>query len=90
MSAPLQLTPNDSVLRADRATQLALMLARELWVIKDRLMTLETVLSARGESVSALVDAHQPDLQLAAAFQAERQRFIAEIMATLEGPGDRR
>lgn len=90
MSAPLELTPIDSALRSDRNTQLALMLARELWVIKDRLMTLEAVLSARGESVSALIDAHQPDAALAASLQAERQRLIGEIMASLEAPGDRR
>lgn len=90
MSAPLELTPIDSALRSDRNTQLALMLARELWVIKDRLMTLEAVLSARGESVSALIDAHQPDAALAASLQTERQRLIGEIMASLEAPGDRR
>jgi hypothetical protein len=90
MTAPLELTPVDSALRADRATQLALMLARELWVIKDRVLTLEAVLSARGESITTLVNTHQPDAQLAEVLRVERQRFIAEVMATLEGPADRR
>ena len=90
MSSPLELTPIDSAIRADRSTQLALMLARELWVVKDRLMTLEAVLASRGESISALVDAHQPDAKLAESLQTERQRFIGEIMAALEAPGDRR
>ncbi len=90
MAAPLELTPIDSAVRAERSTQLALMLARELWVVKDRLMTLEAVLGAKGESVSALVDAYQPDESLQQALQAERQRFIGEIMASLEAPGDRR
>ena len=89
MAAPLELTPIDSAVRAERSTQLALMLARELWVVKDRLMTLEAVLSAKGESVSAMLDAHQPDESLQQSLQAERQRFIAEIMASLEAPGDR-
>ena len=90
MAAPLELTPIDSAVRAERSTQLALMLARELWVVKDRLMTLEAVLSAKGQSVAALVDAYQPDESLQQSLQAERQRFIAEIMASLEAPGDRR
>ncbi|NBT31066.1 MAG: hypothetical protein EBT13_03940 [Rhodobacteraceae bacterium] len=90
MAAPLELTPIDSAVRAERSTQLALMLARELWVVKDRLMTLEAVLSAKGESVAAMVDSYQPDEALQQSLQAERQRFIAEIMASLEAPGDRR
>lgn len=32
----------------------------------------------------------QADAALAASLQAERQRFIGEIMASLEAPGDRR
>jgi hypothetical protein len=90
MAAPLELTPIDSAVRAERSTQLALMLARELWVVKDRLMTLEAVLSAKGESVTALVDSYQPDEDLQRSLHAERQRFIVEIMASLEAPGDRR
>ena len=37
----LELTPNDSAIRRDPAAQLALMLAKELWVLKDRQLVLE-------------------------------------------------
>lgn len=90
MSAPLHLTPNDSAVRSDPVAQLALTLARELWVVKDRLMVLETVLSSEGRSIGDLVDRHVPTAASKAAIDAERSRFIGEILAALEPPGDRR
>ncbi len=84
-----QLTPYDAVARRDRATQLALTLAQELWVVKDRLQVLEAVLSAEGRDLRDLVDRFQPDAALRAALDAERQRFIAAVLAALDPPGDR-
>lgn len=84
-----QLTPYDAVARRDRATQLALTLAQELWVVKDRLQVLEAVLSAEGRDLRDRVDRFQPDAALRAALDAERQRFIAAVLAALDPPGDR-
>ena len=84
------LTPNLSAARNDRATQLALTLARELWVVKDRLIVLEAVLAGQGTPLRELVDRYQPTGEAKAAIDAERQRFISEIMAALDAPGDRR
>lgn len=84
------LTPHLSAARNDRATQLALTLARELWVVKDRLLVLEAVLSQQGTPLRELVDRYQPAGDAKAAIDAERKRFIAEIMAALDAPGDRR
>jgi hypothetical protein len=84
------LTPNLSAARNDRATQLALTLARELWVVKDRLMVLEAVMAEQGTALRERVDRYQPTAEAKAAIDAERQRFIGEIMAALDAPGDRR
>jgi hypothetical protein len=88
MSADL--TPHLSAARNDRATQLALTLARELWVVKDRLMVLEAVLSQQGSPLQDLVDRYQPTAEAKAAIDAERKRFISEVLAALDAPGDRR
>ena len=86
----IELTPHDSAGRADRATQLALTLARELWGVKDRLLVLEAVLASEGfAGLSARVDAFQPDAATRAAIDAERKRFIAEVTAALDSPPDR-
>lgn len=83
------LTPHDSARRNDRATQLALVLARELWVVKDRLAVLERVLSSEGRDIALLVDRHQPDAATRAALDDERKRFISELLSALEPPADR-
>jgi hypothetical protein len=86
----VELTPYDTAVRADRATQLALTLARELWVVKDRLLVLEAVLASEGfAGLSARIDAFQPDEATRAAIDAERKRFIAEVTAALDLPPDR-
>jgi hypothetical protein len=86
----IELTPHDSAVRADRATQLALTLARELWVVKDRLLVLEAVLASEGfAGLSARIDAFQPDEATRAAIDAERKRFIGEVTASLDLPPDR-
>ena len=84
-----QLTPHDAAVRRDRAAQLALVLAQELWVVKDRLMVLEAVLSSEGRNVRELVDRFQPDDNFRAALDAERKRFISAVLAALDSPGDR-
>ncbi|MSR00316.1 MAG: hypothetical protein EXR88_02795 [Gammaproteobacteria bacterium] len=83
------LTPNDSAVRGDRATQLALMLARELWTVKDRLVILESVLSKEGVSLPNIIDRHMLSADEKKLLDADRARFVAEIVAALEKPGDR-
>lgn len=84
-----QLTPHDAALRRDRAAQLALTLAQELWVVKDRLLVLEAVLSAEGRDLRDLVDRYRPDAATRAALDAERKRFVNAVLSALESPGDR-
>jgi hypothetical protein len=86
----LELTPNDTALRSDPVAQLALTLAKELWLLKDRQLVLEAVLSRQGVAIRDLVENYQPDPEQQKLIAAERQRFVAEIIAALQGPGDRR
>jgi hypothetical protein len=86
----LELTPNDTALRSDPVARLALTLAKELWLLKDRQLVLEAVLSRQGVAIRDLVENYQPDPEQQKLIAAERQRFVAEIIAALQGPGDRR
>ncbi len=86
----LDLTPNDTAVRRDPAAQLALLLAKELWVLKDRQLVLESVLTQQGIAVRDLVDRYQPTAADAALIDAARKRFAAAVVAALEAPGDRR
>ncbi len=56
-------------------------MARELWVMKDRQMVMEAMLSDKG--LLADVDAYQPGPELAARLAAERDRFLRDFTAVL-------
>jgi hypothetical protein len=85
----LDLTPNDTRLRSDPVARLALTLAKELWMLKDRQRVLEHALDRQGIAVQALVEREPPDAAFDAALAAERQRFVAEVIAALQPAGDR-
>jgi hypothetical protein len=86
----LELTPNDTAIRQDPVAQLALLLAKELWVLKDRQLVLEAVLTQQGIAVRELVERYQPTDADRQVIDAARKRFAAEVVAALEAPGDRR
>ncbi|MCP5359252.1 MAG: hypothetical protein R3E75_09595 [Steroidobacteraceae bacterium] len=88
--AMLGLTPNDTAVRNDPVAQLALWLAKELWVLKDRQLVLEAVLAQQGIPVRELIERWQPTDADRATIDASRRRFAEEVVATLEGPDDRR
>lgn len=86
----LGLTPNDTALRNDPVAQLALWLAKELWVLKDRQLVLEAALAQQGIPVRELIERWQPSDADRELIDASRRRFAEELVATLEGPDDRR
>jgi hypothetical protein len=89
MDLTLDLTPNDSRLRADPVAQLALTLAKELWMLRDRQLVLERVLSANGVDIREQVNRFQPDAEFAAVLEQERGRFVRTVIDALQPPGDR-
>jgi hypothetical protein len=90
MAMSLELTPNDTAIRKDPVAQLALLLAKELWVLKDRQLVLEAVLTQQGIPVRDLVERYQPSDADKQVIDAARKRFATEVVAALEAPGDRR
>ncbi len=85
----LDLTPNDSKLRADPVARLAITLAKELWMMKDRQIVLEHALARHGVDVRDLIEREAPDEPCNQQLAGERKRFVAEVIAALKGPGDR-
>lgn len=78
-----QLLPNDHAVRSDPIAQLAIMLAKELWLLRDRQIVLEAVLAEKGIAASELVDAYQPTGAVKARLARERSRFLEEIQSAL-------
>lgn len=67
----------------DHLGKAMLLLARELWVTRDRLAILEAVLEARGIAVAEAIRDFQPDGALAERLAAERDAFARAIVSTL-------
>lgn len=60
-----------------------LLLARELWVVKDRQRVLEHLLETAGVVVPGAVADHQPEGPLAVALVAERERYTNALVQAL-------
>ena len=78
--------PHDAANRRDRVAQALLLLARELWLLRDRQIVTEAILAERGLDITAAVDDYQPAGAVAERLQRERRRFTADLMAVL-APG---
>ncbi|MFO1456111.1 MAG: hypothetical protein U1F18_07690 [Steroidobacteraceae bacterium] len=89
MELTLDLTPNDSKLRSDPVARLALTLAKELWMLRDRQHVLEDALARKGVDVRELIERAAPQGAAAEAIAADRKRFVGEVLAALQPPGDR-
>ncbi len=57
-------------------------LAEQVWVLKDRQIVMETVLADKGVDLRDELERFQPDEALAKRMDAERQQFIATVMAS--------
>jgi len=57
-------------------------LAEQVWVLQDRQIVMEQVLAAKGVDLSEDLERFQPDETLAKRLDAERQQFIATVMAS--------
>jgi hypothetical protein len=78
----LNLKPQD----LDRLGQALLTLAKELWIVKDRVRVLEAALADANIIVADTVDRYEPGPELAAELELERARLIEELLDTL-APG---
>jgi hypothetical protein len=89
MELTLDLTPNDTKLRSDPVARLALTLAKELWMLRDRQLVLEDALARKGVDVRDLIERSAPQGEAAKAIENDRRRFVGEVLAALQPPGDR-
>lgn len=81
-------TPARQILKTDQIDGVAnavLALARELWVMRDRQIIIESVLAARGIDIAAAVDAYEPDEVLQARLDGERDRLIRTVADAMGG-----
>lgn len=61
-----------------------LSLAREMWVLTDRLLVMEQVLIEEGIDIRGKIDAYKPDPEFAADLSVRRKRLIGELLRTLK------
>jgi hypothetical protein len=80
---PSALLARDQAVRADPAAQLALTLAKELWLLRDRQIVLEAMLAEKGITSSELIDAWQPTPAVKERLARERKRFLEEVQSAL-------
>lgn len=69
--------------QVDDVARALLLLARELWVARDRMAVLEAVLDARGLDISAAVRDFEPPPALAERLAVERSAFTQAILDAL-------
>lgn len=81
--APASLLPRDQSVRADPAAQLALTLAKELWLLRDRQIVLEAMLAEKGITSGELIDAWQPTAAVKERLARERKRFLDEVQSAV-------
>jgi hypothetical protein len=68
----------------DRLGQALITLTKELWVVKDRVRVLETVLADTGVVTPDAVDTFQPDEALQEILDKDRAQLIEQVLGALE------
>jgi hypothetical protein len=68
----------------DRLGQALITLTKELWVVKDRVRVLETVLADAGVVTPDAVDTFQPDEALQEVLDKDRAQLIEQVLGALE------
>ena len=69
--------------RVDKLTQALLHVASELWVTRDRQAVLERLLADAGVLAPGAIDSFRPDALMTEKLTAQREAFIAELLAYL-------
>ena len=69
----------------DRAMGVVMALAAEVWVLTDRVRSIEQILERKGVLIGSELDRHQPDSEQARRIDAEREVFINNLMVNLLG-----
>jgi len=67
----------------DRLGQAIITLAKELWVVKDRVRILEATLAGAGVIPPDAVDQFQPNAELGESLSADRALLIEQVLGAL-------
>ena len=67
----------------DATVRMVVDLASQVWIERERRLTLENLLAARGLLDAAAIETFRPDTAQAAALKAERARFIEDVFKEL-------
>lgn len=67
----------------DATVRMLVELAAQVWVERERRITLETLLESRGLLPREAIEAFKPDAAQATALKAERARFIEDVFKEL-------
>ena len=72
---------NDSV--QDATVRMLLELAAQVWIERERRLTLESLLESKGVVAHDEIERHAPDAALAARLKDERARFLEDVFKEL-------
>ena len=67
----------------DATVRMVVELAAQVWVERERRITIEQLLEARGLQSRSDIEAFKPDASQAAALKAERSRFLEDVFKEL-------
>lgn len=67
----------------DATVRMVVELAAQLWIERERRLTLETLLAERGIVSAVAIETFRPDAAQAAALKAERARFLEDVFKEL-------
>jgi hypothetical protein len=68
----------------DEVVGIAMALAGELWVVKERLASLEHLIAATGALSSSQIEAFRPSGDFQKALEAERAQFLERVFIALK------
>lgn len=75
--------PTDSEI--DRWSPVVLALARELWVVRDRVRVMEALLTDRGILAANAIDHYQPTTEQQARLDQDCEAFLSQLIAQMRG-----
>lgn len=67
----------------DATVRMVVELAAQVWVDRERMMTIETLLNERGVVTREAIEQFAPDAQQQARFKAARDQFIDDVFKEL-------
>lgn len=68
-----------------RWSPVVLALARELWVVRDRVRAMEQLLTAQGTLAADAIDRYQPTAEQQAQLDRDCEEFVSRLIVEMRG-----